>query len=72
MAVLSAALPVLYLLGRKSGAQKEQNKTLERIAEKEKRKAEFYKTLERKNAEEKANTPNTRDELTDRLREHGL
>tara|TARA_E500000178_G_C16409095_1_gene482157 strand:- start:216 stop:470 length:255 start_codon:yes stop_codon:yes gene_type:complete len=72
MAVLSAALPVLYLFGRKAGAQKEQQKTLERIAEKEKQRAEFYKTLERKNAEEKANTPNTRDELTDRLREHGL
>ena len=41
MAVLSAALPVLYLFGRKAGAQKEQQKTLERIAEKEKQKAEF-------------------------------
>ena len=72
MALLSAALPVLYMFGKKQGAQKEQQKTLERIAEKEKQRADFYKTLERKNAEEKANTPDTRDELTDRLREHGL
>lgn len=71
-ALVAAILPVLYIMGRRDGAKAEKNAVLEDELDAQKVTTEFYKAMEKNNAEIESNTPRNRDELTDRLRNNGL
>jgi hypothetical protein len=71
-AIFAAVLPILYIIGRRDGAKAEKNAVLEDELNAQKVATEFYKAMEKNNAEIESNTPRNRDELTDRLRNNGL
>lgn len=71
-ALFAAVLPILYIIGRRDGAKAEKNAVLEDELNAQKVTTEFYKAMEKNNAEIESNTPRNRDELTDRLRNNGL
>lgn len=71
-AVFAAVLPILYIMGRRDGAKAEKNAVLEDELSAQKVTTEFYKAMEKNNAEIESNTPRNRDELTNRLRDNGL
>jgi hypothetical protein len=71
-AIFAAVLPILYIIGRRDGAKAEKNAVLEDELNAQKVTTEFYKAMEKNNAEIESNTPRNRDELTDRLRNNGL
>jgi hypothetical protein len=71
-AMFAAVLPILYIIGRRDGAKAEKNAVLEDELNAQKVTTEFYKAMEKNNAEIESNTPRNRDELTDRLRNNGL
>jgi hypothetical protein len=65
-------LPILYLLGRRDGTKLEKGKAVEAALKAEHEKANFYKEMEQKTNEIQNNAPRTRDDLSKRVREHGL
>lgn len=69
---IAALLPILYILGRRDGAKLEEVKQVKASAKAAEDKAEFYKEMETTNNEIESTKPRTRDDLTDRLRDHGL
>jgi hypothetical protein len=70
--ILAALVPILYILGRRDGAKIEEVKQIKASAEAMEDRAEFYKEMENTNSEIESTKPTTRDDITDRLREHGL
>ena len=71
--LLVAAIPVVtYLFGRKDGAVAEKDKFVKDTVRAEKKRADFYKDMERGTHDAQANRPVTRDGVVERLRKHGL
>lgn len=70
--ILAALVPILYILGRRDGAKIEEVKQIKASAEAMEDRAEFYKEMESTNSEIESNKPVTRDDVVERLREHGL
>jgi hypothetical protein len=74
--IIAAAIPVLmgvlYALGRKDGRTLEQKEVLKDEVQVQKKRADFYKAMEEHDSKIDSTTPSTRDELTERLRKHGL
>jgi hypothetical protein len=65
-------LPILYILGRRDGSKLEKGKALEEAVNTEHERADFYKEMEQKTNDIQNNAPRTRDDLSKRVREHGL
>ena len=65
-------LPILYLLGRRDGSKLEKGKAVEEALKTEHERADFYKEMEQKTNDIQNNAPRTRDDLSKRVREHGL
>ena len=73
LGVALAALPVIaYVFGRKDGKTIEREKVMEDAVQSEAERADFYKNIGEAASEAQANRPANRDELTQRLRQHGL
>ena len=70
--IVAALLPLLYISGRRDGAKGEEVKQVKASAKAAEDRAEFYKEMETTNNEIESNKPRTRDDITDRLRKHGL
>ena len=70
--LMAALLPILYIIGRKDGAKVKEVKQTKASAKAAEERAEFYKEMETTNNEIESNKPRTRDDITDRLRKHGL
>ena len=70
--LMAALLPILYIIGRRDGAKVEEVKQVKASAKAAEDRAEFYKEMETTNNEIESNKPRTRDDITDRLRQHGL
>lgn len=70
--LMAALLPILYIIGRRDGAKVEEVKQVKASAKAAEERAEFYKEMETTNNEIESNKPRTRDDITDRLRKHGL
>ena len=70
--LMAALLPILYIVGRRDGAKVEEVKQVKASAKAAEDRAEFYKEMETTNNEIESNKPRTRDDITDRLRKHGL
>ena len=70
--LMAALLPILYIVGRRDGAKVEEVKQVKASAKASEDRAEFYKEMETTNNEIESTKPRTRDDLTDRLRQHGL
>lgn len=70
--VVAALLPILYILGRRDGKKIEEVKQIKASAEAMEDRAEFYREMESTNSEIESNKPVTRDDVVERLREHGL
>jgi len=70
--IVAALLPILYIIGRRDGAKVEEVKQVKASAKASEDRAEFYKEMETTNNEIESTKPRTRDDLTDRLRKHGL
>ncbi len=69
---LGILLPLLYLIGRKDGAAKEQVQKAEEAVKAEKIKAEFYKEMGEEKDEIIRNKPTNKSDLVTRLRDNGL
>lgn len=68
-----AAIPVIaYVIGRREGKAIVQNDVLKDTARTEKERADFYKEMGEASNEAQSNRPANRDQLIDRLRQHGL
>jgi hypothetical protein len=70
--LMAALLPILYIVGRRDGAKVEEVKQVKASAKAAEDRAEFYKEMETTNNEIESTKPRTRDDITDRLRQHGL
>jgi hypothetical protein len=70
--LMAALLPILYIVGRRDGAKVEEVKQVKASAKASEDRAEFYKEMETTNNEIESTKPRTRDDITDRLRQHGL
>ena len=70
--IVAALLPILYIIGRRDGAKVEEVKQVKASAKAAEDRAEFYKEMETTNNEIESTKPRTRDDITDRLRQHGL
>ena len=70
--IVAALLPILYIVGRRDGAKVEEVKQVKASAKAAEDRAEFYKEMETTNNEIESTKPRTRDDITDRLRQHGL
>ena len=70
--IVAALLPILYIIGRRDGAKVEEVKQVKASAKAAEDRAEFYKEMETTNNEIESTKPRTRDDITDRLRKHGL
>ena len=70
--IVAALLPILYIIGRRDGAKVEEVKQVKASAKAAEDRAEFYKEMETTNNEIESKKPRTRDDITDRLRKHGL
>lgn len=70
--IVAALLPILYILGRRDGKKIEEVKQIKASAEAMEDRAEFYRDMESTNSEIESNKPVTRDDVVERLREHGL
>ena len=68
IAVLTIALPILYIIGRVKGSANEQNKVLKDDLQAQEKAKDFYKAM----SEHEKTTITDRDGLTDRLRGNGL
>lgn len=71
-AIIAALLPILYIIGRRDGAKVEEVKQVKASAKAAEDRAEFYQEMEKANNEIQSVKPRNRDELTKRLRDHGL
>jgi hypothetical protein len=69
---LAVILPILYILGRKDGAAKEQAQKAEEAVKAEKERAEFYKEMGEEKDEIVRNKPTDKHDLVNRLRDNGL
>ena len=65
---LALAIPVIYVMGKVVGANKEKNKILKDDLQASKKKTNFYKAI----SEHEEDTITDRKSLTDRLRGNGL
>jgi len=72
IAAIPVIMGILYALGRKDGRSLEKKEVLEDEVETQKERADFYKAMNEHDAEIDSATPRTRNELTERLRKHGL
>ena len=74
--IVAAPVPIVGALicaiGRKDGSYTEKVRRMEDAARTERHRAEFYKHIGEASNEAQATKPASRDELTDRLRKHGL
>jgi len=70
--LMAALLPILYIIGRRDGAKVEEVKQVKASAKAAEQRADFYKEMETTNNEIESTKPRTRDDITDRLRKHGL
>ena len=70
--IVAALLPILYIIGRRDGAKVEEVKQVKASAKAAETRAEFYKEMETTNNEIESTKPHTRDDVVERLREHGL
>lgn len=70
--IVAALLPILYIVGRRDGAKVEEVKQVKASAKAAEDRAEFYKEMETTNNEIESTKPRTRDDIVERLREHGL
>jgi hypothetical protein len=70
--LLAMLLPILYILGRRDGSKLEQREALKEAVETEHERADFYKAMEQESNEIESDAPRNRDDLSKRLREHGL
>lgn len=68
IAALAMAIPIIYIMGRVTGASKEKNKVLQDDLQAEKKNTDFYKKM----AEHEEDNITDRNGLTDRLRGNGL
>jgi hypothetical protein len=68
IAALAMAIPIIYIMGRVTGASKEKNKVLQDDLQAEKKNTDFYKVM----AEHEEDNITDRNGLTDRLRGNGL
>jgi len=68
IAALAMAIPIIYIMGRVTGASKEKNKVLQDDLQAEKKNTDFYKKM----AEHEADSLTDRKSLTERLRGNGL
>lgn len=71
-AVIASLLPILYLLGRRDQAKIDTAAAYKESLDAERDKADFYREMEQQNNEIQNSKPRSADELTDRLRKHGL
>jgi len=69
---IAILLPVLYILGRKDGASKEQVQKAEEAVKAEKKKAEFYREMGEDKDEIVRSKPTNKSDLVNRLRNNGL
>jgi len=69
---VAVILPMLYLLGRKDGASKEQVQKAEEAVKAEKERAEFYKVMGEEKDEIVRNKTSSKHDLVTRLRDNGL
>jgi hypothetical protein len=69
---IAILVPIIYLFGRKDGANAEKTAVLEDEINAQNERADFYKDIGEQNSEIEANAPRNRSELTERLRKHGL
>ena len=65
---LALAIPIIYVMGKVVGANKEKNKILKDDLQASKKKTNFYKAI----SEHEEDTITDRKSLTDRLRGNGL
>lgn len=65
---LALAIPVIYVMGKVVGANKEKNKILKDDLQASKKKTNFYKAI----SEHEEDTITDRKSLTERLRGNGL
>jgi exopolyphosphatase/pppGpp-phosphohydrolase len=72
LGVLAVLLPILYILGRRDQSKIERTNALEDALETEHDRADFYRTLEKRNNDIQNNRPSNRDDLVKRLRDNGL
>ena len=70
--IVAALLPILYIIGRRDGAKVEEVKQVKASAKASEDRAEFYKEMETTNNEIESTKPRDRDDVVERLREHGL
>lgn len=68
IAALAMAIPIIYIMGRVTGASKEKNKVLQDDLQAAKKNTDFYKAM----AEHEEDNITDRNGLTDRLRGNGL
>lgn len=68
IAALAMAIPIIYIMGRVTGASKEKNKVLQDDLQAAKKNTDFYKKM----AEHEEDNITDRNGLTDRLRGNGL
>jgi len=68
IAALAMAIPIIYIMGRVTGASKEKTKVLQDDLQAEKKNTNFYKAM----AEHEEDNITDRNGLTDRLRGNGL
>jgi len=68
IAALAMAIPIIYIMGRVTGASKEKTKVLQDDLQAEKKNTDFYKAM----AEHEEDNITDRNGLTDRLRGNGL
>ena len=65
---LALALPIIYVMGKVTGASKEKNKVLKDDLQAQKKTSNFYKAM----AEQENTSPSDRRSLIERLRRDGL
>jgi len=70
--LVAMLLPILYVLGRRDGANIERNKALKEAHEVEQDRGDFYEEMEQEISEIESHAPRDRRGLAQRLREHGL
>lgn len=71
-AIIAALIPIIYLFGRKDGSASVEKRVLEDEVSSLKRQQEFQEEMRKHEQQAEDSKPTTRDELTDRLRKHGL
>ena len=68
IAALAMAMPIIYVMGRLAGSNKEKQKVLKDDLQAANKKTDFYKAM----ADNESDTLTDRKSITDRLRKNGL